>query len=143
MNSLQAKDRKLGPAELIASCGMNCGVCSAYLRQRNPCPGCRAPDRGKPKTRRRCQIKTCRVRRENKLDFCAGCHRLPCEPLQRLDRRYRTQYGMSMLANLQTIATDGVAALVQRERARWICQGCGATLCVHTNACPECRKPWR
>jgi hypothetical protein len=26
---------------LIAPCGMNCGVCMAYLREKNKCPGCR------------------------------------------------------------------------------------------------------
>lgn len=122
---------------------MNCGQCAAYQRQRNPCPGCRAPDRGKPKTRRLCQIKTCRVRRAKHLDYCAGCPRLPCEPLQRLDRRYRAKYGMSMLDNLQTLATEGLPALVKRERARWLCPNCGAPLCVHTNTCPSCQKPWR
>jgi uncharacterized radical SAM superfamily Fe-S cluster-containing enzyme len=26
---------------LIAPCGMNCSICSAYLREKNKCPGCR------------------------------------------------------------------------------------------------------
>jgi hypothetical protein len=30
--------------ELIAPCGMNCAICKAYLRQRNPCNGCRFGD---------------------------------------------------------------------------------------------------
>ena len=129
--------------KLIAPCGMNCGVCIAYLRFRNPCLGCRAPDRGKPKTRRICKIKTCLVQRGNKLEFCAGCERLPCKPLQRLDRRYREKYSMSMLENLQTIATTGVAALVERERAKWICPGCSAMLCVHKSYCLSCQRKWR
>jgi len=26
----------------IAACGINCGTCRAYLRERNKCRGCRA-----------------------------------------------------------------------------------------------------
>jgi hypothetical protein len=26
---------------LVAPCGMNCGICRAYLREKNKCPGCR------------------------------------------------------------------------------------------------------
>ncbi len=29
---------------LIAPCGMNCGICLAYLRTKNVCPGCRVND---------------------------------------------------------------------------------------------------
>lgn len=33
---------------LIAPCGINCGVCNAYLRVRNKCQGCRIDDINKP-----------------------------------------------------------------------------------------------
>lgn len=32
---------------LIAPCGMNCGTCIAYLRDKNKCPGCRITSSGK------------------------------------------------------------------------------------------------
>ena len=31
-------------SELIAPCGMNCGICYGYLREKNKCPGCRKRD---------------------------------------------------------------------------------------------------
>ena len=30
--------------ELIAPCGMDCGLCMGYLREKNTCGGCRAGD---------------------------------------------------------------------------------------------------
>jgi hypothetical protein len=30
--------------ELVAPCGMNCGICIAYLREKNKCPSCRGDD---------------------------------------------------------------------------------------------------
>ena len=44
---------------LIAPCGMNCGICMAYLREKNKCPGCRGDDTNKPVTRVGCKIKNC------------------------------------------------------------------------------------
>ncbi len=134
---------RLSPSDLIAPCGMNCGICAAYLRPRNPCPGCRAPDRDKPKTRVRCKIKTCAVRRASGATTCAGCAQLPCAPLRHLDQRYRAKYHMSMIENLQAISSFGLGRLVEQERSRWVCPGCGATLCVHHSACPACQRPWR
>jgi len=128
---------------LIAPCGMNCGVCYAHLRPRNKCPGCRAANHGKPKTRTKCPIKTCSIRRRNKADFCVGCDRLPCDRLQRLDRRYREKYSMSMIENLQKIAAEGVRSLIEEEGAKWVCAECGATLCVHKGYCLVCERPWR
>ena len=46
---------------LIAPCGMNCGICMAFLRPTNKCPGCRSDDTDKPITRIGCKIKTCGV----------------------------------------------------------------------------------
>ncbi len=123
---------------LIAPCGMNCGLCRAFLRSRNRCPGCRGDDRGKPKTRVGCRIKTCRKRVGG--DFCFECSSFPCEPLCALDKRYRTKYGMSMIDNLKSMAVDGVARFIEREKLRWACPGCGATLCVHEASCLVCKR---
>lgn len=133
----------LSPIDLIAPCGMNCGACYAHLRSRNQCPGCRASDRAKPITRLRCPIKTCTIRQKRGAATCAGCAQLPCAPLLRLDRRYRAKYGMSMLENLQVIASAGVARLVQQERTRRVCSKCSAALCVHKRFCLQCGHPWR
>jgi len=82
---------------LIATCGMNCGICIAYLREKNKCSGCRGLNKGNPITRSECKIKKC-----DKLhsEFCFNCEEFPCKKLMHLDKRYQTKYNMSMIENL-------------------------------------------
>jgi hypothetical protein len=127
---------------LIAPCGMNCRLCSAYMRIRNPCPGCRGDDRGKPKTRVRCRIKNCKRRLGGKAGYCCDCSSFPCELLTRLDQRYRKNYGMSMIENLKAIRTSGILDFIRSEQTKWACPGCGATICVHQARCLECQRKW-
>ena len=115
----------------------------AFLREKNACPGCRGADAGKPKTRVRCRIKTCRHLKRGAKKFCSGCGNFPCDPLKHLDQRYRTKYGMSMLANLEHIRRHGIGAFVRSEETRWACQQCGARLCVHKPQCLSCGCAWR
>ena len=138
--SEESTARRWSKAGLIAPCGMNCGLCYAFLRSRNRCPGCRVGDRRKPKTRLACRIRNCRARRGR---FCTGCARFPCERLRHLDQRYRTKYGMSMLENLRRIETDGLRSFVEQEKTKWVCPGCGATICVHKGFCLVCERRWR
>ena len=130
-------------AELIAPCGMNCALCRAFVRSRNRCPGCRGDDRGKPKTRVACRIKSCGSRRRVGGDFCIHCARFPCERLSCLDKRYRMKYGMSMIENLRIIKAEGLTGFVQGEKSKWTCPGCGATICVHESFCLVCKREWR
>ena len=139
----KSKARRLDEAALIAPCGMNCGLCRAYLRERSPCPGCRGDDRGKPKTRVACRIKTCEERRQRGAAFCVGCTSFPCERLIRLDERYRRKYGMSMIENLRSIEASGLRQFIEQEESRWACAGCGEMLCVHESGCPACGRKWR
>ena len=44
--------------------------------------------------------------------FCGECAAFPCRRLRQLDLRYRTKYGMSMLANLEAIRTFGIRKFV-------------------------------
>lgn len=126
-------------ASLIAPCGMNCGICMAYLRDKDHCPGCRAPDADKKVSVLRCKIKTCsEIQRGRR--FCSGCDEFPCQSLKHLDKRYRTRYGMSMLENLSDIERDGIRKFVQSERGRWSCRHCGGTICVHRGYCFSCGK---
>ncbi len=139
----QSRTQSLGSRALIAPCGMNCGLCRAFLRTRNSCPGCRGDDRGKPKTRVTCRIKTCEVRSREQRDFCTPCGSFPCERLSRLDKRYRTNYGMSMIDNLKAIETKGLESFLKNEKVKWACPGCGETICVHESYCRGCNRKWR
>ncbi len=111
----------------IAPCGMNCHLCMAYFkklgklpdRQNIPCPGCRGSDKAKAKSCLTCRIKTCTKRQKNKWQYCFQCDTFPCARLKQLDKRYRTKYEMSMIANLEYIRDHGIRRFVKREQRRW------------------------
>ena len=115
------KDKKL-----IAPCGMNCGICKAYLRQNNPCRGCNYAQQNRPKTIANCQLRICRERRGS---FCYDCTNYPCDRLKHLDNRYRTRYGMSEIENLEYIRDKGIEEFLEQERKKWISEE--GVLCVH------------
>ena len=125
-------------ADLIAPCGMNCGLCIGHLRERRQCPGCHGEDRHKPKHCVVCRIKTCSEMTPSTQSFCHVCNSFPCTRLRQLDKRYRTKYGMSMIENLENIRDMGIDEFVTRETARWACPSCGAILCVHRTDCMHC-----
>jgi hypothetical protein len=125
---------------LIAPCGINCGVCAAYLRVKNPCPGCRVPDPNKPVTRLRCKIKTCRTFQNGSAKYCFECKDFPCDVLKHLDKRYRTRYHMSEIENLEYIRDNGIRKFLKYEEKRWTCSKCGGTICVHKGYCVGCGK---
>jgi len=122
---------------------MNCGVCSAYLRKKNHCPGCRFEGPTKPAYCVRCKIKNCSVLRKSGKKFCSrkACEHFPCPTLAHLDKRYRTKYGMSMVENLGNIKKSGIRKFVKDEKTRWTCKKCGGIICVHKHCCSECGKP--
>lgn len=124
-------------AELIAPCGMNCGLCSGYTRKKNPCPGCRGDNANKPRYCIECKIVNCEIRTG---PFCE-CEK-PCRRLKDLDKRYRSKYHMSMLENLKHIHGWGVNTFVKREEARWACPNCGEILSVHKKTCIHCGEVW-
>jgi len=123
-------------AKLIAPCGMNCGVCMAYLREKNKCPGCRIIDKNKPITRTQCKIKNCKVFKYKKVKFCFECKNFPCDKLQYIDKRYRTKY--NMIKNLENIKKLGIRKFVENEKIRWTCSKCNGIICVHKGFCVDC-----
>ncbi len=124
-------------AKLIAPCGMNCGICKAYLRDKNKCIGCREDDKGKPVSCIRCTIKNCEEIKKSKTGFCFECEKFPCRRLKQLDKRYVGKYRMSMIDNLLLIKKNGVRKLLQRENKKWTCK-CGETVSCHDLTCFGC-----
>ena len=112
--------------DLIAPCGMNCAICKAYLREHNPCHGCRDAEQNKPKTRVNCRLRVCTKRTGR---FCCDCPDFPCDRLRHLDKRYRTRYGMSQIENLEFIRKNGIRKFVHAERQKWVSDK--GILCVH------------
>jgi hypothetical protein len=125
--------------ELIAPCGMNCGICLGHLRDKNQCPGCRKKDAYESSYGRKCIIRSCQILKENNWKFCSDkCDKYPCLRLRNLDKRYRTKYNMSMIENLENIKENGIRKFVKSEKARWACPECGGTICVHRGHCLIC-----
>ncbi len=125
---------------IIAPCGMNCGICMAYLRDKNKCPGCRGEDTGKSKSCLNCNIKNCEELKNNHLEYCFSCAQFPCAGIKHLDKRYRMKYAMSMIENLENINILGIRKFIKNEKARWTCSECGGTFCVHKGYCSACGK---
>jgi hypothetical protein len=130
-------------ASLIAPCGMNCRLCRAYMREKNPCPGCRDDGHPKPKTRAQCRIKQCGILKSRESKYCMRCKEFPCDLLNRLDVRYRKNYGMSMIDNLKNIKLVGIRNFIKQETNRWTCSTCGEIICVHEKSCIHCGTNWR
>ena len=129
--------------ELIAPCGMNCAVCSGYLAFahdvkskgiRMPyCTGCRPRDK-------KCAFlkKQCELLLADEVRYCYECVSFPCERLERLDNRYRTNFRMSMIENLKYIKKSGVGKLLEKEEEKWRCNECGNIICCHNGICFNC-----
>jgi len=124
--------------ELIAPCGLNCRLCRAYIRENRTCPGCRGDDDLKSQSSVSCWIKTCEKLKSEEIRFCSSCNKFPCGPLNRLDNRYRTNYGVSEIANLNEIKLFGLSHFVESENERWIGPECGRMIDMHKPQCPSC-----
>ena len=115
---------------LVAPCGINCGICKAHLRKKNPCHGCSDAEQNKPKTRVNCRLRLCRKRTG---PFCFSCAEFPCDRLKHLDDRYRARYGMSEIENLAYIRDNGMEKFLETELGKWVQTTDSGTeiLCVH------------
>ena len=142
--------------ELVAPCGMNCGVCASYLALRHDlksrglrlpyCEGCRPRDKECAFLRKRCNLLL-----QNQVMFCYECESFPCERLRSIDEKYRKFFRMSMLDNLEFIRKHGVADFLKAQEEKWRCPECGGTICCHNGLCFNCnldklqgkKKPYR
>ncbi len=126
--------------ELIAPCGMNCGVCIAFFgftlkgeKRKHPCFGCRARTS-------HCALikKPCNKLKTKQVTYCFECVDFPCKNLRTLDKRYRSNFGMSMIENLNYIQKNGIDEFLRYEQERWKCPRCGEVICVHNKTCYSC-----
>jgi len=128
--------------KLIAPCGMNCGICKGYLAYSRGIP----KERGKvihclgclPRNKN-CFIKRgCKKLAKNEIKFCFECVDMPCENLDRLDRRYRKRYGMSMVENLIELKEKGMEKFLEAQEQKYKCPQCGDVISVHDRKCYAC-----
>ena len=127
--------------ELIAPCGMNCAVCSRYLAhcnnlKRSGCVGCRPGNK-------RCTylFRDCAGPGKNsKLNyaFCFECDRYPCRQIDRMDKRYRIGYAMSIKDNLEFIRKRGLTKFIEDQYRKYRCPNCSGLISIHNRKCFRC-----
>ena len=115
---------------LVAPCGIDCGVCELYtcrddarlfsaLTARGipadsiPCDGCRAIKGNCPVIKERCQTFECVE--EKKVEFCFECSDFPCTCLHPSSKRADILPHNMKVFNLCTIKRDGVEAFVEKS----------------------------
>jgi hypothetical protein len=129
-------------AELVAPCGMNCGLCTEYLafsrgqeksRKVTHCKGCR------PRNKMCAFIKKkCETLGKGKVEFCYKCKEFPCELIERLDKNYQKNYDYSFIYNLKYIKEHGMDAFLKMEEEKYKCDKCGDVKCIHNGKCYSC-----
>jgi hypothetical protein len=125
---------------LIAPCGMNCGTCIAYLRDKNKCPGCRTYSADKAISIQRCIIPKCVNLEKTTSKFCFDCEKYPCKRIKQLDKRYSAKYKTSFIENLTIIKEKGIENFLVFESKRRTCKNCRSVLSVHRDNCLVCAK---
>jgi hypothetical protein len=128
---------------LIAPCGMNCAICSRYLAFKNDvrskgirmayCSGCRQRNRQCAFLKKKCSLLL-----NNGVNYCYECNSFPCEQLEKLDKRYRKFFRMSMIENLESIKKSGISHLLNKQRGLWRCPECSGVVCCHNGICFDC-----
>jgi hypothetical protein len=127
---------------LIAPCGINCALCAAYLARefdlkkqgilKSYCVGCR------PRGKNCALMKGCDRLKNGLVQYCYECSEYPCTRLKRLDKRYRTNYRMSVIENLDFIRDRGIEKFLSKEEAKWRCPECGGIITCHGGLCFKC-----
>ncbi|MGD8564878.1 MAG: DUF3795 domain-containing protein [Candidatus Bathyarchaeota archaeon] len=130
--------------DLIAPCGMNCVICKAYLAYSRGipkekgkiihCPGCLPRNKN-------CVIKRgCKKLAKKEIKFCFECESMPCDNLDRLDRRYQKHYDMSMVENLKELKEKGMKRFLKNQKRKYECPECGDVVSVHDKKCYSCTR---
>jgi len=131
--------------EMIAPCGMNCAVCSAYLAYKHEIPKSRGKIshcRGCRPRQKECSFikKRCHVFGKSSFKYCYECPDFACENLKYLDARYQKMYATSLIQNLIIIRNEGEGVFLENETKRWQCPTCGSMRCIHYGKCYRCDK---
>jgi len=96
----------------IPPCGVFCGGCPNYLRQRNPCPGAQASGRCASKA---CRFYTCSLQKG--VQHCYQCDEYPCARFKRFARNW-VKYGQDFLVNQEDLRVLGEEAFLEQWNAR-------------------------
>ena len=126
--------------ELIAPCGMNCRICIGYYgytmngeKRKNTCEGCRLRDKNCAFIKKQCEKLS-----KKEVEYCFECMDFPCENLEKLDKRYREKYDMSMIKNLEFIKENGIDLFLKQQEEKYKCPNCCGVICIHNKICYNC-----
>ena len=91
----------------VPPCGVFCGGCPTYLKEKKPCPGAEVSQR--------CESKGCRYFiccAEKKVDFCHQCDQYPCRRFRIFARNWQ-RYGQDFLENQMLLREKGTEGFLQ------------------------------
>ncbi len=85
----------------IPACGVYCGTCPVFTRDRNPCPGAEV-------NRKRCEkCKSFHLCCEKRgIEHCYECKAFPCSKLKSFSKRWE-KYGQVIVENQQLLREVG------------------------------------
>ncbi len=129
--------------ELVAPCGMNCGICSNYLAYKNDlnrsqCAGCRPGNKKCSYLFEKCSGINHSLEGNAGAKFCFECDQYPCKEINRMDRRYSENYRMSVKENLEYINKNGLAEFVDEQHKEHHCSKCNDLISIHNRKCFKC-----
>jgi hypothetical protein len=136
-------NKSIIPEDLIAPCGMNCAICSRYLSyvnnlNKSKCVGCRNKESSCSYLFGKC--KGINNNSKGKETYCFACPLYPCEQIIRMDKRYRINYKISVIENLNCMKTEGIKMLIKQQYKKYKCSKCGGLISIHNKKCFKCEK---
>ncbi|NND15286.1 MAG: DUF3795 domain-containing protein, partial [Eudoraea sp.] len=128
------------PKKLIAPCGMNCAICSRYLSyvndlKRSQCIGCRPGNKKCTYLFGKCSGINANLKGNATASFCFECDKYPCQQINRMDDRYRSNFEMSVKGNLDCIKRIGVDKFAKEQDEEYRCSTCGGLISIHNGKC--------
>ena len=124
--------------ELLAPCGVYCGLCSRYLAAKKPCGGCRGPAAQLAVSCQKCAIRGCVQARG--AGGCLTCASWPCKKLLPLYKNYRRRYQVDLpafVAHKKTVGKPRALAALQESHR---CPACGRLFSLQDGCCLHCLK---
>jgi hypothetical protein len=126
---------------LLAPGGRHCAICSRYLAYSNNlnkshCVGCR------PRNKRCTYLfKNCtgpKTISNGKASYCFQCPEYPCKQINRMDKRYKVNYAMSVKDNLEFIKSKGIRLFLKDQIKKYTCPKCSGLISIHNKKCFKC-----
>ncbi len=129
--------------KLVAPCGMNCAICSNYLAyvnnlNKSQCAGCRPSNKKCTYLFEKCTGINNALEGNATAKYCFECNQYPCKQINRMDDRYKKNYNMSVIKNLDDITKNGISNFVKTQYKKYNCSRCESQISIHNRKCFKC-----